>query len=179
MIRVIAGRFRSREIIQPLSSKTRPTQDRVREAIFSALQHSVSGRTVLDLFAGSGAYGFEAVSRGAASAVLVDSSPICRQAMEKTKESLGLEDQVMVVCRDAFSYLRTAQGPFGLVFLDPPYKSLLCPRAIRELQALSLLSDDAIIVAEQETDIAPVDGFALKTYRYGSKRVGILRREQK
>lgn len=177
MIRIIAGEYRHRQIKDPSREKTRPTQDRIREALFSALKSEISDRTVLDLFAGSGALAFEALSRGAKSAVMVDVSPVCLKAMRETADSLDLGERAVLIKSDALDYLKRTDRKFGLVFLDPPYQSSYNRQCIDLLQSLSLLTDDAIIVIEQDREVGPVAGFALKSYSYGSKRIGIYRRE--
>jgi 16S rRNA (guanine966-N2)-methyltransferase len=121
-VRVIAGEAKGRRLTGIRSSAIRPTSDRVREALFSALAGAVPGARVLDLYAGSGALGIEALSRGAASAVFVDSD---REAVEAIRANLALtrmDDRATVVRSAAGSFLRAGRhGPFDLVFLDPPY----------------------------------------------------------
>ena len=117
-MRVVAGEHRGRRLAAPRGSGTRPTADRVREAIFSILG-PVEGLRVLDLFAGSGALGIEALSRGAASAVFVDRDRRAVAAVRANLSSLGIE--ASVVEREVAAYLRAGPGPFDLVFADPPY----------------------------------------------------------
>jgi 16S rRNA (guanine966-N2)-methyltransferase len=117
-VRVVAGEFRGRRLAAPRGTRTRPTADRVREALFSMLG-DVSGARVLDLYAGSGALGIEALSRGAHSAVFVERDPRAVAVIERNLASLGLEEQV--VRQDAVRFLARAEGTFDLVFCDPPY----------------------------------------------------------
>jgi 16S rRNA (guanine966-N2)-methyltransferase len=117
-VRVVAGDFRGRRLAAPRGVRTRPTADRVREALFSMLG-DVSGARVLDLYAGSGALGIEALSRGAHSAVFVERDPRAVAVIERNLASLGLEQRV--VRQDAVRFLRSAEGMFDLVFCDPPY----------------------------------------------------------
>jgi len=123
-VRVVAGRFGGRSLAAPRGSSTRPTSDRVREALFSILGSDlVQGARVLDLFAGSGALAIEALSRGAASATLVDSSAAAVAAIRRNLEALGVEAEVRR--QDALGYLRGAfrdARQYDLVFLDPPYR---------------------------------------------------------
>ena len=120
-MRIVAGKFGGRRLSSPAGRATRPTADRVREALFSILG-PLAGVRVLDLFAGSGALGIEALSRGAAGAVFVDSDPAAVAAIRRNLDALGLE--LPVRRRDALAYLRRApDGLFDLVFLDPPYSS--------------------------------------------------------
>jgi 16S rRNA (guanine966-N2)-methyltransferase len=117
-VRVVAGEFRGRRLAAPRGARTRPTADRVREALFSMLGE-VSGARVLDLYAGSGALGIEALSRGADSAVFVERDPRAVAVIERNLASLGLEQRV--VRQDAVRFLARAEGMFDLVFCDPPY----------------------------------------------------------
>jgi 16S rRNA (guanine966-N2)-methyltransferase len=121
-MRVVAGAFKGRRLQAPRGQRTRPTSDRVREALFSMLG-SVEGARVLDLYAGSGALGIEALSRGAESAVFVERAAAAAVALGRNLEALGLEQEVRR--RDALAYVASDaardDGPFDLVFLDPPY----------------------------------------------------------
>jgi 16S rRNA (guanine(966)-N(2))-methyltransferase RsmD len=122
-MRVVAGRYGGRRLVAPPGSATRPTSDRVREALFSVLGAGVEGAHVLDLYAGSGALGIEALSRGAASAVFVDHSAKAIAAVRANLEALGIEAVVRQL--DARAALRTSpplRDPYDLVFLDPPYR---------------------------------------------------------
>ena len=176
MIRIIAGEFRHREIVNPNRIKTRPTQDRVREAIFSAISMSIKNRVVLDLFAGSGAYGFEALSRGAECAYFVDNAKECIDAIKLTTNNLKINDRVFIYKRDFDDFLKMCNTKFSLVFLDPPYADKSNVETINKLINLNLLSNNAIIVAEQDIELEPIEGFSLKKYSYGYKKVGIYRR---
>jgi 16S rRNA (guanine966-N2)-methyltransferase len=143
----VAGRFKGRTLHAPPGRGTRPTSDKVREAIFSVLG-DIEGLDVLDLFAGSGALGIEALSRGAASAVFVDSDPTAVIAIRRNLEGVGVEAPVQR--RDALRYLTAADGRFDLVFLDPPYSSP--PRMAESLSRLlpAVLLKDAVIVTESD-----------------------------
>ena len=122
-MRVIAGQYGGRRLVAPRGAETRPTSDRVREALFSVLGASVQGARVLDLFAGSGALGIEALSRGAASAVFVDRAPRAVEAIRANLAALSIDAEVHRM--EARSWLRTASAraeAYDLVFLDPPYR---------------------------------------------------------
>jgi 16S rRNA (guanine966-N2)-methyltransferase len=121
-MRVIAGAYRGRELRAPRGRATRPTSDRVREALFSILG-DLSGVRVLDLFAGSGALAIEALSRGAAGATLIDSAPAAIAAVRRNLDALGIEAEVRL--QPALSFLKNARSDvrqYDLVFLDPPYR---------------------------------------------------------
>jgi len=122
-VRVVAGRFGGHTLVAPRGRATRPTSDRVREALFSILAGSIEGARVLDLFAGSGALAIEALSRGASEAVLVDSSPAAVAAIHRNLEAVGADAEVRR--QDALTYLERARKDarlYDLVFLDPPYR---------------------------------------------------------
>jgi 16S rRNA (guanine966-N2)-methyltransferase len=147
VVRVVAGAYKGRRLQAPKGPRTRPTADRVREALFSMLG-SVEGAQVLDLFAGSGALGIEALSRGAASAVFVEREPRALEALRRNLDPLDAE--TTVVRQDALRFLARAEGPFDLVFVDPPYDS--APRVARPLSEglPALISGKARIVTESD-----------------------------
>src|SRR5215210_472994 len=150
-MRIVAGRWGGRRLATPRGTATRPTSDRVREALFSILGDRVQGARVLDLFAGSGALGLEALSRGAAQATFVDSAAAAIAAVRANLEALGATAEVQRA--DALRFLRTAPGKarhYDLVLLDPPYR--LAARLGRELsEALpAVLAHDALVVSESD-----------------------------
>ena len=162
-MRIIAGTARGTVIDAPLGRDTRPTLDRVRENVFNILQQQVRGARVLDLFSGSGAMAFEAVSRGAASAVLVDVDKKAHQVEETNCRKLLMDWQAAV------SQLQRADDRFNLVFLDPPYAMHDLCGVMNALKPL--LAEDAIILVEHEAKTFPStpDGFDL----YDSRKYGI------
>jgi 16S rRNA (guanine(966)-N(2))-methyltransferase RsmD len=150
-MRVIAGRYGGRRLQAPPGLDTRPTSDRVREALFSILGERVGGARVLDLFAGSGALGIEALSRGAAEATFVDSAPAALRAIRANLEALGAQAEVRRA--DARRFLGGASGDarqYDLVFLDPPYR--LAERLGSELTAAlaAVLAPGAAVIAESD-----------------------------
>jgi 16S rRNA (guanine966-N2)-methyltransferase len=150
-MRVIAGRYGGRRLQAPPGEATRPTSDRVREALFSVLGDRVHDARVLDLFAGSGALGIEALSRGAAEATFVDSAPAALRAVRANLEALGAHAEVRKA--DARRFLGTASAAareYDLVFLDPPYR--LAGRLGAELTAAlpAVLAPGAAVVAESD-----------------------------
>ena len=132
-IRIIAGEYRGRRIPVPDRPGVRPTPDRVRETLFNWLGQSLEGLACLDLFAGSGALGFEAASRGAERVVMVEHDRAAFQALKKTLEVLKAR-QVELVCDDAFAYLKRAGDAFDVVFLDPPFGQNVLPALLRQLK---------------------------------------------
>ena len=176
---MIAGEARGRRLTGIRSSAIRPTSDRVREALFSALGAAVPGARVLDLYAGSGALGIEALSRGAASAVFVDSD---REAVAAIGENLaltGTDDRASVVRRSVASFLTAGRhGPFDLVFLDPPYAQGPPVQDLEALVAGGFLDGEASVVLEARGPevIPPVEGLAVVSRRrYGDTTLVFLR----
>ena len=150
-MRVIAGRYGGRRLRAPAGAATRPTGDRVREALFSILGARVAGARVLDLFAGSGALGLEALSRGAERATFVDSAPAAIAALRANVAALGAEGEV--VRADAMRWLRSASAAarqYDLVFLDPPYRRAEALGSGLSDGLPALLAPGALVVAETD-----------------------------
>ena len=124
-MRVITGTARGRRLKELDGYETRPTTDRVKEGIFNIIQFDIDGRKVLDLYAGTGQLGIEALSRGAASAVFVDQRRDAAALIRDNLKLTGLEDRAKVVCGDAAAFLPSAGEKFGLIFIDPPYAANL------------------------------------------------------
>ncbi|MGZ5035717.1 MAG: 16S rRNA (guanine(966)-N(2))-methyltransferase RsmD [Usitatibacter sp.] len=132
-VRIIAGKWRSRLVKFPPAAQLRPTPDRVRETLFNWLGQRLDALSCLDLFAGSGALGFEALSRGASRVVMVESDREVAAALRETARELGAEG-AQIVASDAIAYLKRAGGAFDVVFVDPPFASDLAPRAMALLR---------------------------------------------
>ena len=160
---------------------TRPTMDQVKEGIFSAIQFEVEGRRVLDLFAGSGQMGIEALSRGAKSAVFVDmredACKVVRENLAKTR----LEQNARVVRADYLSYLASARETFDLIFLDPPYAEVFLENSLKRISEIDILSDSGIIITERpfgkELPAGVPGHVRCRDYRYGKAAVTIYRRQ--
>lgn len=155
-MRVIAGSARGRRLAVFKGRDIRPTPDRVREALFSILQSKLGSFTelkILDLFAGSGALAIEALSRGAASACLVEKSPTSATIIRENLDRCQLSAKAEVIIRDAWQALNGfSAGAFDLIFLDPPYGQGSTERALFELDRLSLLTENGILCAETAID---------------------------
>ena len=154
-MRVITGTARGRRLKELEGLETRPTTDRVKEGLFSALQFDIEGRRVLDLFAGTGQLGIECLSRGAASAVFVDQRRDAVELVRKNLKLTGLTERARVVQGQALEFLERAQnqgGRFDLVFLDPPYASGLLEAALERLTGFDILNPRGIIVAEHPAE---------------------------
>ena len=146
-VRINAGEWRSRLIKFPDATGLRPTPERVRQTVFNWLGQELTGQTCLDLFAGTGVMGFEALSRGAASATLVEKSMPAYKAMLENKQLLKAE-QAQVLHQDAMVFLNTNQQKFNLIFLDPPYNQQWLPKVLPLL--LQHLKSDGFVYAEAE-----------------------------
>ena len=184
-MRIIGGDFKGRTIASPGGRDTRPTSDRAREGVFNILAHAdwcagLKGRRVLDLFAGSGALGLEAMSRGAAFALFVETDSAARGTIRDNIEALGLFGATRIHRRDATDLGVKPAGlgePFDLVFLDPPYGKGLGERALGKLREGGWIGPEALIVFECGADEAPqTPGFeTLDTRDYGAAKVLFLR----
>ncbi len=178
-MRVITGTARGRRLIAPNGLETRPTSDKVKEGLFSAIQFDIEGRRILDLFAGSGAMGIEALSRGAKSAVFVDNSKAAIYTIEENIRSCGFKNNTKVYNTDYKSFLAANKDLFDIVFLDPPYKAGVLEDAIKGV--IPFLSDYAIIIAEHPTELILDDeicGFSVtKRYKYSKTAATIFRRK--
>ena len=156
-MRIVGGRLRGRVLARPRTQCIRPTADRLRETLFNILVHAygdpVSGARVLDLFAGTGALGLEAVSRGAAFALFIDDGAEARALLRQNTETLGLGGVTRIFRRDA-TRLGPAHPlePFSLAFLDPPYGKGLAEKALRSARAGGWLKPHALVVVEEAAD---------------------------
>ena len=181
-MRVIAGIARSVPLKSLDGLSTRPTADRVKEAVFNIIQFEIEGRQVLDLFGGSGQMAIEALSRGADHADIVDCS---KQAAEVIRENLKrtkLGDRARVVVSDYMQFLNTTKNRYDLVFLDPPYAEKFLENALKRISEIDILKSGGIIVCEKPLDkILNVDlpGFSRsKDYRYGKIVITVFRKNQ-
>ena len=157
-MRIIAGSAKGRSFDAPVGRDTRPTLDRVKEAIFGSIQFQVPGATVLDLFSGSGNMGLESLSRGASEAVCVDASPTCAALIRRNGEKLGLCEGLHVLNADYRAALSAmiAQGKrVDIVFLDPPYASGFAADAVEILFREELLKRGGIVIVEHAWDQPP------------------------
>jgi len=184
-MRIVAGKYRGKHLLSPADAAIRPTADRVRESIFnilgSRLGPALTGRRVLDLFAGTGALGLEALSRGAAHVTFVDNGAEARGLIRDHIEAFGVAGIAKLLRRDATALGTPGSfGRFDLVFLDPPYHQGLGEQALAELASKGWLAPDATIVWEEaaDADVAVPAGFSLEdTRHYGAAAIRFLRFE--
>lgn len=168
-MRIITGSKRGKKLVTLEGEQVRPTTDRVKESLFNILQFQLEGRKFLDLFAGSGQIGLEALSRGAALCVFVDSAKESIRVVEKNIQSTGLGDRAKVVGSDFAAYLRGSREMFDIAFLDPPYRTGLLEQALPLVA--QRMNPGGVILCEYPKDEAlpeAAGAFRLrKTYRYG------------
>ena len=179
-MRVITGSARGRRLKELEGMETRPTTDRVKEGMFSALQFEIEGRKVLDLFAGTGQLGIECLSRGAASAVFVDRRADAVKLITENLKVTELQDRARVVSGDSMEFLKSLRETFDIILLDPPYAAGLLEPAIAHIARFDILAPHGIIVAEHPAEktlpalSAPYR--VHRTYRYGKIGLTIYRR---
>lgn len=179
-MRIITGSARGKRLVAPQGTEVvRPTPERVKEGLFSAIQFDIEGRRVLDLFAGSGQLGLEALSRGAQSAVFVDTSEVSLAAVKQNIESTGLSG-ARVVRADFVSFTASCREKFDIAFLDPPYAAGLFEKAIAA--CAPIMSEYGVIICEHPESAKlseEIAGFAVsRTYRYGKVCVTLYRRKE-
>ena len=179
-MRVITGKARGIQLKTPDGLLTRPTADRVKEALFSIINFDIPGAKVLDLFGGTGQLGIEALSRGAASAVFVDareeSCKLIRENLKRTK----LEKEAKVIRSDYLDYLNRCREQYNIIFLDPPYAEVFLENSIKRITEIDILQSDGIIVAERPLGKElpwEFEGYTRsKDYKYGKVLLTIYRK---
>lgn len=182
-MRITSGTARGITLKSVPGSDTRPTADMVKQAIFNILQFELGGRNVLDLFAGTGQLGLEALSRGASGAVFVDKAPEALEVIRENVRKTGLSDRSRVVKSDYKAFLSSApKKSFDLVLLDPPYREKFVPRILNFIETFDILSDCGIIICETATgERMPAEVGRLrltKQYKYGGTELSVYRVSQ-
>ncbi len=185
-MRIVSGQYRGKAIVTPAGATTRPTSDRARQAVFNILEHAawapeLHAARVIDLFAGSGALGLEALSRGAAFCLFVETDDAARGAIRENVDAFSLFGQTKVHRRDATDLgliPASAGAPFNIAFLDPPYAKGLGEKALAELVAGRWLAPGAVVMFERgrdEPDPAPAGFERLDAREYGAAKVFFFR----
>ena len=179
-MRIISGTARGRKLKEPQGLDTRPTTDKVKESLFNIIQFELEGRRVLDLFAGTGQLGLEALSRGAERCTFVDQR---RESAALVRENVKLcrfEDRSLVAQEEALAFLCSCKERYDVIFLDPPYKTDLLNQCIEKIARFDILREYGIIVCESGTDwtvpslIPPYE--TGREYRYGQIKLSLCRR---
>lgn len=180
-MRVITGKARGITLKTPQGLLTRPTADRVKEAMFSIIQFDIPGARVLDLFGGTGQLGIEALSRGASQAVFVDSQEDACKLIRENLRRVEMSDQAKVIRSDYLAYLRSCRETFDLVLLDPPYAEVFMENALNMLAEIDILQSGGIIVSERPVGKElPLElpGFTRsKDYKYGKTLLTLYRKD--
>ena len=178
-MRVITGTARGRRLKELQGMDTRPTTDKVKESMFSILQFDIEGHRVLDLFAGTGQLGIEALSRGAAEAMFVDKRADAVKLVRENLELCGLSDRARVKNGDSLAFLRSGER-FDLILLDPPYGSGLLEQALQDIATFDICREHGIIVAESPVEAVlptlPEPYTLYREYRYGKIRLTVYHR---
>ena len=180
-MRVITGTARGRKLGQLQGMDTRPTTDQVKESIFNIIQFDIEGRRVLDLFAGTGQLGIEALSRGAAGCTFVDQRRDAAALVRSNLKLCRLSDRARVVQGEALSFLASDRERYHLVFLDPPYQTELLENALKKIAEIDILMENGIIICESLADKVlpelPQPYRKGREYRYGKIKVTVYRKE--
>lgn len=179
-MRVITGKAKGVSLKTPDGMQTRPTTDRVKEALFSIIQFEIPGARVLDLFGGTGQLGIEALSRDAKSAVFVDAQEnACRLIKENLKRT-HLENSAKVIRSDYLAYLERCREKFEIIFLDPPYAEVFLEKALKRITEIDILQTGGIIIAERPLGKElpwEFDGYTRsRDYKYGKTLLTIYRK---
>ena len=179
-MRIISGSARGRRLKELQGMDTRPTTDKVKEALFNIIQFDIEGRQVLDLFGGTGQLGLEALSRGAERCTFTDQRREAAALIRENIKACGFQDQTHVVQGDAISFLSGCREKFDLIFLDPPYQSDLLDRALETIARFDILREHGIIVCESaaERTIPQLEAPYERglEYRYGKIKLTLFHR---
>ena len=171
-MRIISGKYKGKKLVGFNTVGTRPTMDRVKESLFGMIQAYISDSAVLDLFAGSGALGLEAISNGAKTCFLIDNNI---EAIKTIKEnSLSFTEDLKIINTDYKRFLKTTEEKFDIIFLDPPYKENQMDKALRIIEERDLLNKGGIVVCEYEIGNPKTNLKLIKEKSYGPKKIEIF-----
>lgn len=174
-MRVISGKARGTSLYSLEGNHTRPTTDRVKESMFSIINFYISDAVVLDLFAGSGALGIEAISRGAKSCCFVENSKQAGDIVKKNIAKTNTSDKAIVKIMDFKTFLNSAEEKFDVILLDPPYNRKMCDEAMKIIFERNLLNDNGIIMCETEYGEVITTNFTKKKdYKYGKTMLSVF-----
>ena len=180
-MRVITGKARGVVLKTPEGLQTRPTADRVKEALFSILHFDIPGAKVLDLFGGTGQLGIEALSRGAQSAVFVDAGEAACKLIKENLRRAKMEGQGSVIRADYLDYLSRCRETFDIILLDPPYAEVFLENSLNKISEIDILKSGGIIVAERPVEkavLGEIPGFTKsKDYKYGKTFLTLYRKD--
>lgn len=176
MIRVTGGKYRSRQLLTPETNLTKPTMDKVRAGVFNALGNHLDGLYVLDLFAGSGSYGFESLSRNAQHVDFVDQTEYSKKCVEENASKLCAKN-FKFFKQDVLVYLKECKQSYNLIFMDPPYKLDIIKEVLEVIDSHHLLKDNGAVVVESEHEITFDENYReIRHYKYGLAHIYLLRK---
>lgn len=179
-MRVITGKARGVNLKTPEGMQTRPTTDRVKEAMFSIIQFDIPGANVLDLFGGTGQLGIEALSRGADHAVFVDATDAACKLIKENLKRTKLENFANIVRSDYLQYLSVTKEKFDIILLDPPYAEVFLENSLNRISEIDILKSNGIIITERPIEKVldwDFEGFSRsRDYKYGSTLITIFRK---
>lgn len=182
-MRVISGTARGRRLKELQGMDTRPTTDKVKESMFNIIQFDLEGRKVLDLFAGTGQLGIEALSRGAAHCTFIDTRRDAVAVIKENLKSTNFSQQSSVMQSDSLAFLSSCREKFDIIFLDPPYQTDFLDRCMETVVMFDILNEHGIMVCESAADrvlpTLPEEYQMSREYRYGKIKLTICRRERK
>ena len=170
-MRIISGKYKGKKLKGFNIEGTRPTMDRVKESLFAMIQNYINNSTVLDLFAGSGALGLEAISNGAKKCYLIDNN---QEAIKTIKEnSQNINENLNIIYTDYKKFLKETEEKFDIIFLDPPYQNNQLNKALKIIEERELLNEDGIVICEYEIGTPITNLKLLKEKSYGPKKIKI------
>lgn len=171
-MRIISGKYKGKKLKGFNIEGTRPTMDRVKESLFGMIQNHIPKSTVLDLFAGSGALGLEAISNGALKCYLIDNNPEAIKTISENAQNMT--EEIIVKKTDYKKFLKETNETFDIIFLDPPYKEKQLNKALEIIESRNLLNDNGIVVCEYEKNTPQTTLKLLKEKSYGPKNIKIF-----
>lgn len=172
-MRIISGKYRGKKLKGFDIDGTRPTMDRIKESLFSMIRGYIPNSTVLDLFAGSGALGLEAISNGAKKCFLVDNNPV---SINIIKENIkNFDDDIVVLNCDYKKFLKSTDDKFDIILLDPPYRAGLLNKALKIIEERKLLNDGGIVICEYESQNIITNLEIIKSKQYGNCKIDVLK----
>ncbi len=172
-MRIISGKYKGKKLNGYDIEGTRPTMDRVKESLYGIIQGYIKGSTVLDLFAGSGSLGLEAISNGAKKLILVDNNKLVTDTIKENIKSF--DDDIEVITIDYKKYLKETDEKFDVIFLDPPYRAGLMNKALKIIEERKLINDGGIVVCEYENIKIETNLELIREKSYGPKTIRIYR----
>lgn len=178
-MKIISGKYKGKIIKGFAIDGTRPTMDRVKESLFAMIQDYVKGSIVLDLFAGSGNLGLEALSNGAIKAIFVDKNHICTNTIRAAIKEMNVAEETLILNRDyqeAIKFLENSNIKVNIVFLDPPYHENILNKSLELLAKSNILKEKSLIVAEYESEDPICNLEVIKERKYGSKKIRIYQK---